>query len=148
MYFTNTEIPAPAVSTPTEIKGTWKGLQPLNFFHTNSQFLETWTVWLRLSKLLWRINFLVVNYFPRKDGDQILNCLYWMCRSGRRKQNLLCCGISLPYVDYLRNISWATMKSFICWFFLGLYSISIGLTKSLSWDHKICCLWERCSACQ
>lgn len=42
MHFTNTEIPAPAVSAPIEIKGTWKGLQSLNFFHTNSQFLETW----------------------------------------------------------------------------------------------------------
>lgn len=42
MHFTNSEIPAPAVSTPTEIKGTWKGLQSLNFFHTNSQILETW----------------------------------------------------------------------------------------------------------
>lgn len=42
MHFTNTEIPAPAVSTPTEIQGTWKGLQSLNFFHTNSQFLKAW----------------------------------------------------------------------------------------------------------
>lgn len=42
MHFTNTEITAPAVNMPTEIKGTWKGLQFLNLFHTNSQFLETW----------------------------------------------------------------------------------------------------------
>lgn len=73
--------------------------------------------------------------------------LYWMYKSGRRKQNLLCCGISLPYMGYFRNINSGTMKSIIC--YLDLYStfgqsISIGLTKLLSWDHKkICCLWGR-----
>lgn len=75
--------------------------------------------------------------------------LYWVFRPGRRKRNLWC-GISLPYVDYFRNISSATVKSIIC--SLDLYSTfgqstSIGLTKLLSWNHKICCcLWEGCSA--
>lgn len=61
--------------------------------------------------------------------------LYQMCRSGRSKQNLLCCGTSLPYVEYLRNISSATAKSFICWVFFGPY-LHIWLV-CLHWPSQV-----------
>lgn len=148
MHFTNTEIPAPAVSTPTEIQVIWKGLQSLNFFHTNSQLLETWDSLAEAFKVTLKNSFPSHQSFSQERWwpDSELS-LFIGCVSQEEGDKIFCCGISLPYVDYFRNISSATMKSITC--YLDLYSIfgqsiSIGLTKLLSWDHrKICCLWGR-----